>query len=121
MGRRVSAAQRTRHGFVEFTYWIDPKGSHLGFTNERTDASRLNLARLSIVPRKTARFRIVIDMTPCLNLPARITYQPTIRNDSEVFDIAKSGQVEALERAIGKGTASLEDRDEQGRPLLYVG
>ncbi|KAH8589857.1 hypothetical protein B0O99DRAFT_317565 [Bisporella sp. PMI_857] len=119
IGRRVSAAQNTRYGLVEFTYWIGPKGSHFDFANQCTDTSRLDLARLSIVPRETAPFRIVIDVTPWLNLPAKIAYQPMISNNSEVFNIAKSGQVEALQRAIGKGTASLLDRDEQGRPLLY--
>jgi hypothetical protein len=117
-GRRVSAAQRTRYGFVETTFWIYPKDSYLNFA---IGTSRLDLARIAIVPRETAPFRIVIDLTPHPNLPARITYQRMVPNDSKVFRIVESGEVEALTRAIREGTASFEDRDERGRPLLYAG
>jgi hypothetical protein len=116
----VSAAQRTRYGFVEFTFWIYPKYSDLNFANESIGANRLDLATIAIVPSGTAPFRITVALTPHPNLPARITCQRMVPNDSNVFRIVESGDAEALTRAIREGTASLEDRDEQGRPLLYV-
>jgi hypothetical protein len=105
---------------VEITFWIFPKDSYLNFANEGFGTNRVDVARIVIVPRETAKFRITVDLTPHPNLPARITYQRMVPNDSKVFRIVESGDVEALTQAIGEGIASLEDRDEQGRPLLYV-
>jgi hypothetical protein len=105
---------------VETSFWIYQNDSHPDFANESIGTGRVDSARIAIVPRETTPFRIVVDFTPHLNSPTRITYQRIVRNDSEVFRIVESGQVSALKQAIENGTASLGDRDEQGRPLLYV-
>jgi hypothetical protein len=118
--RRISAAQITPYWMVEASFWIYQNNSHPDFANDRIGTGRVVSARIAIVPREVAPFRIVFDFTPHLSLPTTITYQPIVRNDSEVFRIVESGQVSALKQAIEQGTASLEDRDEQGRPLLYV-
>jgi hypothetical protein len=88
--------------------------------NENIGSTRVDSARVAIVPQETTPFRIVFDFAPKLDLPTRITYQPIVRNGSEIFRIVGCGQVSGLQRAIENGTASLGDRDEQGRPLLYV-
>jgi hypothetical protein len=43
-----------------------------------------------------------------------------VPNDSEVFKIIDAGDVEALKKALAMKTASLTDRDENGRSLLSV-
>lgn len=43
-----------------------------------------------------------------------------ISNDSEVFKIAGSGEVEELLKLLEEGIASITDRDEEGRSLLAV-
>jgi hypothetical protein len=43
-----------------------------------------------------------------------------IPNNSEVFKIVGSGEVKELIELLEKGTASLTDRDEEGRSLLNV-
>ncbi|KAE9375144.1 hypothetical protein N431DRAFT_502118 [Stipitochalara longipes BDJ] len=117
--RYISAAQRTPYWMVETSFWIDQNYSHPNFGNESIGTIRLDSARIAIVPRETTPFRIVFDFAPQLNLPTTIKYQPIVRNSSEVFRIVGSGQISVLQRAIENGNASLGDRDEQGRPLLY--
>jgi hypothetical protein len=105
---------------VEASFWIHQNAYHPDFAIDRIGTARVDSARIAIVPRETAKFRIVFDFTHHLTWPTRISYQPIFRNDSEVFRIVESGQVSALQRAIEKGTVSLGERDEQGLPLLYV-
>jgi hypothetical protein len=50
----------------------------------------------------------------------KLTYQAMVPNDSEVFKIIDAGDVEALKKALAMKTASLTDRDENGRSLLSV-
>jgi hypothetical protein len=105
---------------VETSFWIRQNDFHPIVANENIGTTRVDSARVAIVPQETTPFRIVFDFAPKLNLPTRITYQPIARNGSEIFRIVGCGQVSGLQRAIENGTASLGDRDEQGRPLLYV-
>ena len=70
----------------------------------------------SCVPAK----RIVLDLKLHLNPSAKITYQETIPNTSEVFSIIEHGQLDDLMRALEDRTARLTDRDEEGRSLLNV-
>jgi hypothetical protein len=108
---------------VEASFWIYQNPYRPDVANDRIGTARVDSARIAIVPRETAIFRIVFDFTPQLSqlsLPTRISYQPIVRNDSQVFRIVESGQVSALQQVIEKGTASLGVRDEQGLPLLYV-
>ena len=64
--------------------------------------------------------RIVLDLDPRLDPSAMITYQAMIPNDSEIFNIMKFGELEDLLEALEAKTASLTDRDEEGRSLLNV-
>jgi hypothetical protein len=64
--------------------------------------------------------RIVLDLKLHLNPSAKITYQETIPNTSEVFSIIEHGQLDDLLRALEDRTARLTDRDEEGRSLLNV-
>jgi hypothetical protein len=63
---------------------------------------------------------MIFDFTLHLDPSATITYQAMIPNDSEVFKIAGWGEVKELIELLVKGTASLTDRDEEGRSLLNV-
>jgi hypothetical protein len=105
---------------VETSFWTHQNDFHPIVANENIRSTRVDSARVAIVPQETTPFRIVFDFAPKLDLPTRITYQPIVRNGSEIFRIVGCGQVFGLQQAIENGTASLGDRDEQGRPLLYV-
>lgn len=118
--RRISAVQSTQYWMLETSLWIYQDGSYPDFANESIGTSHVDSARIVILPKETATFRIVFHLATHPSLPTRITYQQITRNGSEVFRIVGSGQVSALKQAIERGTASLGDRDEQGRPLLYV-
>ena len=65
-------------------------------------------------------FRIALHLNPRLSPSAMITYQATRPNNSEVFTIVGFGKVEDLLKALEANTASLTDRDEEGRSLLNV-
>ncbi len=65
-------------------------------------------------------FRIALHLNPRLSPSAMITYQATRPNKSEVFTIVRFGKVEDLIKALEAKTASLTDRDEEGRSLLNV-
>jgi hypothetical protein len=107
----IFAVQKTPYWMVETSFWIHQNCFHPIVTNENIGSTRVDSARVAIVPQVTTPFRIVFDFAPKFDLPTRITYQPIVRNGSEIF---------GLQRAIENGTASLGDRDEQGLPLLYV-
>jgi hypothetical protein len=108
------------HGRVEFLFWTSSNGSHLGTTDENVSVS--TAARVTIIPNRTilSSIRLQFDFAQHLDPSARITYQATIPNDSEVFLLVSSGQVQQLIEALDKGTAHLTDRDEEGRSLLNV-
>lgn len=114
----------TPYGRVEASFWTVSNGFHLGPAGEDIDEAtdKALAARVAIVPTRTvaSSFRIVFDFTPRLDPLAKITYQAMIQNDSEVFDFVRNDQVTKLVEALQKGTASLNDRDEQGRSLLNV-
>ncbi len=65
-------------------------------------------------------FRIALDLNPRLSPSATITYQAILPNDSEIFKIVRSGKPKDLLKALEAKTASLTDRDEEGRSLLNV-
>ncbi|RDL34706.1 uncharacterized protein BP5553_07834 [Venustampulla echinocandica] len=126
-GNQRYAAWMTPYGRVEASFWVAMNGPGTSATGEDTEKTtdRTFAARLAIVPRrtKTSSSYVIFNFTPHLNLPATITYQAMVRNDSKVFNIIKSGQVkdliEAFEASEGHtATACLTDRDEQGRSLL---
>jgi hypothetical protein len=79
-------------------------------------------AKVTIVPNsyRIRSLRVIFDFPPILNPIPKITYQAMIPNDSEVFQIIASGQVEKLIEALDVGSISLTDRDEEGRSLLNV-
>jgi hypothetical protein len=79
--------------------------------------------RVTIIPNysKPVPFGIVFDFTPYLDLKPQITYQAIRPNYSEIFLIAAYGELKQFVKALERRTASLTDRDEQGRSLLSVG
>jgi hypothetical protein len=108
------------HGRVEVSFWTSSNGSHLGIADGNSSVS--TAARVTIIPSRTiiSSIRLQLDFAQHLDPSARITYQATIPNDSEVFFLVSTGQVKQLIEALDKGTAHLADRDEEGRSLLNV-
>lgn len=117
------AAWMTPYGRVQASFWGVSDDLNL---STREDAigtvDKTIAARLAIVPPsiETPSFRVVFDFNPYLDPPATITYQAMIPNDSEVFKIASVGEVRDLLKLLEGGTASLTDRDEEGRSLLNM-
>jgi hypothetical protein len=106
----------------------------LSFWSSRTDVGDENRARKTTTPTTTDLARITLftrsrtkstfcvnlDFNPLCGFPMKLTYQAMVPNDSEVFIIVDSGNVEALQKALAAKKASLTDRDEDGRSLLSV-
>jgi len=82
-----------------------------------TDLARITLFTKS---RTKSTFCVNLDFNPLQGFPMKLTYQAMVPNDSEVFEIVDSGDVEALQKALAAKTTSLTDRDEDGRSLLSV-
>jgi hypothetical protein len=123
-GSQRHASWMTPHGRVETSFWTVSDISHISDSEEDTSATtnRGFGARVAIVPSysKASPFRVVFDFTPHLDPKSKITYQAMIPNDSEIFSLIESGQVEEFINALEQGTASLTDHDEEGRSLLLV-
>lgn len=114
----------TPYESVRTSFW-EFSGDSVQVSRERNDIDTSDkgfAASITIVPRdlRTSSFRVVFDITPHLDPAAKITYQAIRPNDSEIFRIVTSGEVERLIEALARGTASLTDRDEDGRSLLNV-
>ena len=117
-------------------YWINPYWKIEAFILDVTDSSNDDpdtgnnretsekgfMANIKIVPRDfgASSFRIICDLNPRLNPSTQITYQAILPDDSEIFNIIASGQLQKLLASLENGTASLTDRDEEGRSLLHV-
>jgi hypothetical protein len=118
------ASWMTPHGRVDTSFWTVSDTSRISDAEENTSTAtdREFGAKVAIVPSysRTSRFRVVFDITPHLGPKPKITYQAMIPNDSEIFNLIKFGKVEEFIEALERGTASLTDRDEQGRSLLHV-
>ncbi|CZR63154.1 uncharacterized protein PAC_13051 [Phialocephala subalpina] len=116
------AAWMTPYGRVETAFWTISSHSGGIFFPEATITTRHRgfAARVALIPADpTAHsFRVVFDFTSHFNISANISYQAMIPNDSEVFKIVSSGQIKRLIEAVEQGTASLTDRDQEGRSLL---
>jgi hypothetical protein len=114
----------TPHGRVDTSFWTVSDNFRVSGADKNTSAitDRSFGARVAIVPdySKSSPFRVVFDFTPYLDPKPKITYQAMIPNYSEIFRLIKSGQLEEFIKALDQGTASLTDRDEQGRTLLSV-
>jgi hypothetical protein len=114
----------TPHGRVDTSFWTVSDIFRISDAEENTSGTtdREFRARVAIVPScsKTSRFRVVFDFTPHFDPKPKITYQAMIPNDSEIFNLIEFGNVEEFINALEQGTASLTDRDEQGRSLLSV-
>ena len=82
----------------------------------------VDLARITFFTRSRTESTVCVnlDFNPLWDLPMKLTYQAMVPNDSEVFEIVDAGDVEALKKAFASKTASLTDRDEDGRSLLSV-
>jgi hypothetical protein len=63
---------------------------------------------------------INLDFNQANSIPFELTYQAMVPNDSEIWNIIEDGDVEALKKALVMQTASLTDRDENGRSYLSV-
>ncbi|KAH8593914.1 hypothetical protein B0O99DRAFT_193320 [Bisporella sp. PMI_857] len=113
---------QTRYARLDISFWDVSSKLYWSIDNQYNDTPNDSeiAARLSITPNQPVEspVRIVLDFLPLHHPLARITYQAMRPNDSEVFKIAKSGCINWLIEAIQQGTASLTDRDEEGRSLL---
>ncbi|KAE8452639.1 hypothetical protein EG329_013898 [Mollisiaceae sp. DMI_Dod_QoI] len=115
------AAWTTPYGKVQASFWASSNDSNLRTRKDATrTANKTVAARMAFIPssNRTSLFRVVFDFVPHLNPSATITYQTIIPNDSKVFKIVRFGEVEELIELLENGTASLTDRDEEGRSLL---
>lgn len=63
---------------------------------------------------------ISLDFNQACSIPFKLYYQAMVPNDSNIWKIVEAGDVEALREAFVMQTASLTDRDEDGRSLLGV-
>lgn len=108
---------------MQASFWQVPTAFEHTGTEEDISEQNSIAARIAIHPKGSvvSSFRVVFDFDPRLNPSATVTYQAMIPNDSEIFKIIESGEVEELLEALDNKTASLTDRDEEGRSLLNVG
>jgi len=112
---------RTPYGTVEARFWRSQPYLENDSTDMRSDIETLIGAQIAINSKGSSHtYRIILDLDSCLNPSARITYQATRPNDSEIFSIVKYGKLEDLLKVLEEKTASLTDRDEEGRSLLNV-
>ena len=86
------------------------------------DLTSVYPARITLFTRSKPESTVCVnlDFNPLWDLPMKLTYQAMVPNDSEVFKIVDAGDIEALKKAFVMKTASLTDRDEDGRSLLSV-
>jgi hypothetical protein len=114
----------TRYGRLDTSFWTATESVGVNGANEDTIASTDSAfaGRVAILPHysKSCPFGVVLEFTPDLDPKPKITYQAMIPNDSKIFRLIEFGQVEEFIKAFEQGTASLTDRDEQGRSLLNV-
>lgn len=118
----TSGTWETPYGKVLANFWHIQNSPEQRPTSEGFPAQSSIAAKIVINPREKSchPFQIVFDLDHCLNPFAIITYQATIPNDSKIFRIMKHGNLEDLLKALEAKTASLTDRDEEGRSLLNV-
>lgn len=118
---RVGGTWRTPYGRVLANFWRTHTSSERKSVEEGPSSQSSITTRIAIHPNgNCVPLRIVLDLDPRLNPSARITYQATIPNNSEIFSIIEHGELEDLVKALENKTASLTDRDEEGRSLLNV-
>ena len=127
MGSKINnryAAWKTPYIKIDALFLIDSNVSSRKFLDEGNvqTMDEVIAARLAICMNgmKSAMFRAVLDLIPLHDPLAMITYQRTLPNDSEVFQIASCGQVTELIEALKERSACLTDRDEEGRSLLNL-
>jgi hypothetical protein len=113
---------RTPYGMMTAYFWTYQPSSKDSLTEIGRSRKETIIAKIAICPKNVSgrAFRIVLDLSPFLNPPAQITYQTVRPNSSEIFSILKHGDLGNLMAALNNKTASLADRDEQGRSLLNV-
>jgi hypothetical protein len=119
---RRYASWSTQYGRVDAFFWTTSSSTSVIDEDIRETLNEVFAAKVTIVPNlcRTRSLRIIFDFPPILDPIPKITYQAMIPNDSDVFRIVASGQVEKLIAALDLGSTSLTDRDEEGRSLLNV-
>ena len=119
---RRYASWSTHYGRVDALFWTTSSSTSVINEDTRETLDEVFAAKVVIVPnvRRIRSLRVIFDFPPILDPIPKITYQAMIPNDSEVFKIVASGQVERLIEALDLGSTSLTDRDEEGRSLLNV-
>lgn len=116
-----SGRWRTPYGTVVAHFWLSQPYSENDSIDVHSEMQTLIGAQIAISTKgRSDTYRIIIDLDMCLNPSARINYQATRPNDSEIFSIVQNGKLEDLFKALEEKTASLTDRDEEGRSLLNV-
>jgi hypothetical protein len=113
----------TQHGRMELSFWPASTDADDDDDARKTKyLTAIDLARMSFFTRSRTKSTVCVnlDFNPLGDLPMKLTYQVMVPNDSEVFGIVDAGDVEALKKAFAMKTASLTDRDEDGRSLLSV-
>jgi len=108
---------------MELSFWLTSTVVDNENTARKTkDLTSVYPARITLFTRSKTESTVCVnlDFNPLWDLPMKLTYQAMVPNDSEVFKIVDAGDVEALKKAFVMKTASLTDRDEDGRSLLSV-
>jgi len=116
-------AWQTQFGRMELSFWLTSTVVDNENTARKTkDLTSVYPARITLFTRSKTESTVCVnlDFNPLWDLPMKLTYQAMVPNDSEVFKIVDAGDVEALKKAFVMKTASLTDRDEDGRSLLSV-
>jgi hypothetical protein len=112
---------RTPYGTVVARFWRSQPYLENCSIDVRSEIQTLIGAQIAINSKGSSEtYRIILELDLCLNPSARITYQATRPNDSEIFSIVRFGNLEDLLKVLEEKTASLTDRDEEGRSLLNV-
>jgi hypothetical protein len=112
---------RTPYGTVAALFWRGQTYLENVPLDERSETQTIIGAQIAINSKGSSdTYRIILDLDLCLNPSARISYQATRPNDSEIFSIVRYGKLEELLKVLEEKTASLTDRDEEGRSLLNV-
>jgi hypothetical protein len=117
------SAVKTVYGWVYTEFYRSRNSSAKKDGSSKSESDpQFSAATIIFVPTYTMEtfHRVMFSINNSQPLTATVTYQARIPNGSPVFEKVKWGTVAQLIKAVEEGTASLTDRDEDGRSLLNV-
>jgi hypothetical protein len=113
----------TQYGRLDLLFWTTgPEPANENETGKTNRLASTSCARIDLFTKSITKSSMVInlDFNQANSIPFELTYQAMVPNDSEIWNIIEDGDVEALKKALVMQTASLTDRDENGRSYLSV-